>query len=266
MIDLLTTIFCSVDDYIKYSKRQPLITPKGMRKGRERRLFSSEVATIYIFYHLSNFKNFKSYYLDFKDKYRAEFPTMVSYNRFIELIPEALELLVEFLASKVSTAKPGEANFIDSTKIQVCKNKRIQNNKVFKGLATIGKSSMGWFYGFKLHLVVNERGEILSFWITKGNVSDVVAAGKLFGHFKMIEKLFGDKGYISKKLFLKLYQLGIKLITNIRSKRISPLEISIKGALSIEIWEVEIIEIWGIGKRDKMEIYKAVNKRIEGRK
>ena len=107
-------------------------------------------------------------------------------------------------------------SFIDSTKIAVCSNKRISRNKVFEDTAKIGKTTVGWSYGFKVHLIINDQGEILSFCLTPGNVDDrdeVVIAHltkELFG------KLFGDKGYIFKKLFDKLWAKGIQLITGIK--------------------------------------------------
>ncbi|WP_075883416.1 IS982 family transposase, partial [Candidatus Protochlamydia sp. W-9] len=107
--------------------------------------------------------------------------------------------------------------FIDFPSIDVCHNKRIKRNKVFKGLAKKGKTTSGWFFGFKLHLMVNERGEILAFQLTPGNVADVSIAETLskgvFG------KLFGDKGYISKKLSKRLLKQGLELFTNLRSNR-----------------------------------------------
>lgn len=105
--------------------------------------------------------------------------------------------------------------FIDSTSIDVCHNKRIARNKIFKGLAKRGKTTSGWFYGFKLHLIINEKGEILAFQLTPGNISDVSIAQTLskgiFG------KLFGDKGYISAELAKKLLKQGLELFTSIRS-------------------------------------------------
>uniref|UniRef100_UPI0005A7902D IS982 family transposase n=1 Tax=Candidatus Protochlamydia sp. R18 TaxID=1353977 RepID=UPI0005A7902D len=107
--------------------------------------------------------------------------------------------------------------FIDSTSIDVCHNKRIKRNKVFKGLAKRGKTTSGWFFGFKLHLMINERGEILAFQLTPGNVADVSIAETLskgvFG------KLFGDKGYISKELSKRLLKQGVELFTTLRSNR-----------------------------------------------
>jgi hypothetical protein len=105
-------------------------------------------------------------------------------------------------------------SFVDSTPIKVCHNKRIKRNKVFAGLAARGKTTMGWFYGFKLHLVVNEHGEILSFQLTPGNVDDRKPLPFLFKD--LFGKIFADKGYISKALFTKFLQENIQLITGIR--------------------------------------------------
>jgi len=107
-------------------------------------------------------------------------------------------------------------SFIDSTKIQICHNERIQRNKVFSGLARRGKTTAGWFYGFKLHLIINEQGEILAFQFTPGNTADISMLEKLsrgiFG------KLFGDKGYISAEIAKKLFERGLKLFTTLKNK------------------------------------------------
>jgi len=100
-------------------------------------------------------------------------------------------------------------SFIDSTPIKVCHCRRIHSHKVFEGVAKHGKNSTGWFYGFKLHLVINEMGEVLSFYLSPGNVDDRLCRD-LWG------KLFGDRGYISKELFELLYLQGIRLITRLK--------------------------------------------------
>ena len=91
----------------------------------------------------------------------------------------------------------------------------MKRNKVFKGFAKVGKTSIGWFYGFKLHIIINEKGEILSFLVTPGNVSDISVLDRLskgiFG------KIFGDKGYISSKLGNSLFARGLELFTTLRS-------------------------------------------------
>jgi len=107
-------------------------------------------------------------------------------------------------------------SFIDSTRLPVCDNRRIHNHKVFKGIAKRGKCTIGWFYGFKLHLVINDKGEILNFMITQGNVDDrePIVGGNLLKD--MSGKLFGDKGYISEELTNALFVDGIHLITKIK--------------------------------------------------
>jgi len=107
-------------------------------------------------------------------------------------------------------------SFIDSTSIGVCKNIRIPRNKVFKGLAKRGKTSMGWFFGFKLHLIINEVGELLAFKLTRGNTNDRVPVKELCKHIK--GKLFGDKGYLGQQLFEELWGTGVQLITNVTSR------------------------------------------------
>ena len=102
---------------------------------------------------------------------RSEFPATVSYNRFVELSQSVLMPMTLFLKTCCLGRCTG-ISFVDSTPIRVCNNKRIKRNKVFKGMAEVGRSTMGWFYGFKLHIVINDRGEILNFCITQANVDD----------------------------------------------------------------------------------------------
>lgn len=174
------------------------------------RMSLSEVMTIVIAFHGSGFRTFKGFYTRLVLPYwNKAFPNLVSYNRFVELMPWCLMLLCCFL----NTCK-GEVtgiSFIDSTPIEVCHPCRSRSHKVFKHIAGWGKNSMGWHYGFKLHLIINDRGELLAFKLTPGNVDDrkpvpEMAEG-IFG------KLFGDRGYISQDLFEKLYEQQLQLIT-----------------------------------------------------
>jgi hypothetical protein len=93
--------------------------------------------------------------------------------------------------------------FVDATTMDVCHVKRASSNRVFKEIAKKGKSSMGCFFGFKLHLVINDKGEIMAFKLTQATTHDrepVESLTKdLFG------KLVGDRGYISQKLFDALF-------------------------------------------------------------
>ena len=172
--------------------------------------------TILIAFHQSHYRDFKAFYCEHVLKnWRAEFPGLVSYSRFVEYVPSVLVPLLMYLRTCCLGSCTG-ISFVDSTSLDVCRNQRIHNHKVFDGLAARGKTSMGWFFGFKLHLVINDRGEILQFCLAPGNIDDrepvPQLAKKLFG------KLFGDKGYISKKLAQTLRELfDVQLVTKLRS-------------------------------------------------
>jgi hypothetical protein len=143
------------------------------------------------------------------------FPTPVSYNRFVELM--SLALLPLLLYTKIfRRGRCTGISFIDSTPLKACHIRRIYSHKVFKTWAARGKSSTGWFYGFKLHLVINDKGQICSFCLTAGNIDDrnIDVIDQLC--WEMSGKLFGDRGYISQELFERLYEQGIKLITRLR--------------------------------------------------
>jgi hypothetical protein len=107
-------------------------------------------------------------------------------------------------------------SFIDSTPLRACHIKRERSNKVFKGIATKGQCSIGWFFGLKLHLIINDKGEILDFMLTQGNVDDREPLKNNKFHKKVFGKLVGDKGYLCKNLFEQLFIDGIHLITKIR--------------------------------------------------
>ena len=172
--------------------------------------------TILLYFHFGTFRNFKHYYLFFiKGTMKSYFPKAVSYNRFVELESRVFFQLMFFLNLGAFGRCTG-ITFVDSTMIPVCHNLRRYANKVFKGIATDGKGTMGWCHGFKLHLACNDRGEIIAFVLTGANVSDKdpnvfkVLAKRLYG------KLFADKGYISQKLFDFLFEDGIQLVTGLR--------------------------------------------------
>jgi hypothetical protein len=225
---MIIEIFYDVDNFCQkfINKLNKNLLPNLEIKKQNSRMVISEIMTIIIFYHLSGYKCFKYFYLhNILKNYKSYFPKIVSYNRFIELMPKVTVPLLYFLKYTRMSECTG-ISYIDSTKIAVCNNKRIKSNKVFKKIAKRGKTSMGFFYGFKLHLIVSHKGDLLSFSITKGNKSDrnksLVSkmCEDLFG------KLFGDKGYISNKLRNDLkknknIQLITKLNSNMKNKLIN---------------------------------------------
>lgn len=171
--------------------------------------------TIIVLFHSSGYRNFKTFYTSHVLKHMAgAFPKLVSYNRFVELMPSALVPLGNYLQTRKGDC-PG-ISFIDSTSLKVCHNRRIHSHKVFAGCARRGKTSVGWFYGFKLHLVVNDCGELLSIRLTPGNVDDRLTVLEMVKG--MFGKLFGDKGYVSQPLFETLFDERVQLVTKLKSK------------------------------------------------
>jgi len=220
--DKIIEIYCIADDFCKefaqeFKKLKTL--PDGGKKRRNRscEMSDSEIMTILLLFHFGTFKNFKHYYLHYIGIHlKKEFPKRLSYNRFIA-IEHRVFVPMMFFINMVCFGKCTGITFVDSTSIRVCHNKRIKRNRVFDGIAQVGKNTMGWFYGFKLHLVCNDKGELLSFCLTPANVDDrdpktlQRLTKKLFG------KLFGDKGYISSSLFETLFSNGVHLVTGIRN-------------------------------------------------
>ena len=212
----LDEIFCFIDDFCKcFEKAQKsnfLPNPNRKRK-RPCKLSLSEIMTILVLFQFSQYRTFKDFFLNgLIPYYKNAFPNLVSYNRFLELIPYAAMPLLILLMNI-----PGEQTgryIIDATKLAICHNLRISRNKVFKGLAKPGKTSTGWFFGFKLHIVINHKGEIMNFKITAGNTDDRTVVEKLVQGLQ--GWLLGDKGYISQKLSQNLAEKGIELITKLK--------------------------------------------------
>ena len=215
--DKVTEIYSIVDEFCKNFQSCTSSFLLGNKPKRPPRMSSSEVITITLLFHLSGFRTFKHFYIFYVQKHmNKEFPSTVSYNRFVELMQSNLMPMTIF-AKTCCLGQCTGISFVDSTPIRVCKNKRITGNKVFAGLAQTGKSTMGWFHGFKLHIVINDKGEILSFCITQANVDDREPL-KNEGFLKAVfGKLYADKGYISQKLTEILFIDGIHLITSIRN-------------------------------------------------
>lgn len=208
-------LFCDVDDFcLQFEPAlQARLLHDGSRKRRRKcRLATSEMLTIVIGFHLSHFRDFKAFYNYLLANHLRDFPNLISYNRFVELMPRLVAPLSCYLQSRYG--KQTGIAFVDSTPIRVCKNKRIGRNRVFDGIAARGRSTVGWFFGFKLHLVVNEVGDLLGVQLTPGNVDDRKPVPELTK--RLNGKLYGDKGYISQKLFDDLFGRGLQLITTLR--------------------------------------------------
>ena len=190
----------SVDDFwLQFGAnwQQSLITLGQRQRLLATQMHRSEIMTILILFHQSHYQTFKADYTEYVQRHlRSEFPTLVSYHRFVELLPTVLVPLVAYLHTQLGWCTG--IGFIDSTSLAVCCNPRIHQRRVFAGRAARGKTSVGWFYGFKLHLVFNDLGELLAFCLTPGNVDDRHSVPKLAK--RLFGQLFGDKGYLSQPL------------------------------------------------------------------
>jgi hypothetical protein len=211
----LLELFCDVDDFMLRFTPQWKAAQLAAGKQRERtgQLCASEVMTILIHFHQSHYRTFKAYYTEHVQVHLAgEFPLLVSYQRFIALMPSMLIPLLAYLQSRFGPCTG--ISFIDSTSLEVCDPKRISGHRVFAADGRRGKTSMGWFFGFKLHLAVNDRGDLLACCLTPGNVDDRTPVPQMVKRLR--GKLFGDRGYISAPLSKLLFEQGLQLITRLR--------------------------------------------------
>ena len=212
----ITTLYCFVDDFVKISDKwiSNSYLPISRKPTRTPEISYSEILTIVLLYHQSPCKNFKYFYISYLQLYKAEFRMIPSYNRFIALKARVLSYLVLLLEWYFTQAEATGISYIDATSIAVCHPKRIARNKTFAGLAALGKTTKGWFFGLKLHLLINENGEIQNLKLTKGNVDDRTPVPAMTKNITGL--LFGDKGYIKQELFNELHQRGLKLVTGIK--------------------------------------------------
>ncbi|AFI83847.1 IS982 family transposase [Methylophaga nitratireducenticrescens] len=212
----LEKMYCEVDDFCQRfipAWQHQQIAAGDKCRNKPGKLSESEVITILILFHQLRFRDFKTFYTHYARKHlKQAFPQLVSYTRMLKLLQSVLVPLCAFMTQRYG--KPTGIAFVDSTKLAVCHNIRIPRNRVFSGVAERGKGTMGWFYGFKLHLLVNEQGEILSVKITTANIDDRKPIPDMVK--QLWGTLYGDKGYLSQTLKESLAEQGIKLVTGIR--------------------------------------------------
>jgi len=224
----LTRIFCEVDDFCKELNRYTMgkfLPSPTTRRGPACSLSDSEIMMILILFQSSRFRDFKNYYNHFLSTYyKNAFPNLPSYNRFIEIMNRVIFHLILF--AQINSGKRTGIYYIDSTCLPVCHIKRSRRHKTFEEIAEYGRTSVDWFFGLKLHLVINDRGELIAFKITSGKQNDAKAGESIMENLQGF--MFGDKGYLGKELFSRLLIKGLKLITrgrkNMKEKIFSPFE------------------------------------------
>jgi hypothetical protein len=214
----LTSIFTIIDDFCKEflpAFEKTLIENSNIKtRNRKDCLKVSEIITILIWFNSSGMNCFKHFYHSFYEILKLNFPLLPSYDRFLTVQQKAFIPLIHFLKYLSSLSEETGVYYVDSTLIRVCHNKRIFNHKVFEGIAERGYSSVGWFFGFKLHLITNNLGQVMSLQITKGNVHDTLPLEEITKNLQGL--LFGDKGYLGEDLKIRLKNKGINLITRLR--------------------------------------------------
>jgi hypothetical protein len=212
----LIAMFCDMDDFCKWF--DPRYMQRRLQDGQRHRvrqgqLSLSEIMTIIVFFHASHYRDFKHYYTTYVEGHlRPYFPALVSYSRFVELMPRSVVPLCGYLSTRKGRCTG--ITFVDSTSLAVCHNRRSSRHKVFAGYATRGKSSMGWFFGFKLPLMVNDEGELLAFRVPTAEVNDQGPVSRMARG--LWGQRFGDRGYISRALHQALWAQRLVLITLLR--------------------------------------------------
>lgn len=222
-MDNLVELYCHIDDYCKaYTAEQQRKMLSLKRTGSKRtrnkpcKISLAEIITLLVLFHQIRYREFKAFYYGYVCQWlKPAFPTLPSYSRMVELMEKVLPAMCDYLQHLMQGNCTG-ISYIDSTSIAVCDNHRINRHSVFADTAERGKTSMGWFFGFKLHAIINHQGELVNVSVSKGNLDDrkpvkKLCDGKVFG------KLFGDKGYVDKTLSAWLEDnLNVQMITRVR--------------------------------------------------
>lgn len=197
---MLTEIYVDIDDFCKTKMHliaKALHHCGAYKKLHPSKLSLSEVMTILVYYHLSPYKNFKAYYTrHVSEDLKRDFPDLISYDRFVALIPRTLIPLMLYLAYRCQRSLRTGIYYIDSTPLAACHPKRAHQHQTLKGFASWGRTSVGWFFGLKVHLLINHLGQLIHVRITDGSTHD--ANPKLLFELThdMVGWVFGDKGYL----------------------------------------------------------------------
>lgn len=220
---ILLLIYCFVDDFIKgvlQNIKYALARPnQDTPPTKKHNLSIAEICTLAIFRFFTGHRNWKDFYRHLIAYHAKDFPSLPTYQNFLDAINRlsglAAILLQGFMRVFNKHTSEESNKFVDSTRLRVCEIKREFSHKVAKNIATKSKSTMGWFYGFRLHIIVNELMQILNFKITTATVDERVALEMMWKDiFGMI---IADAGYIGKEWAEKARNLGKNLFTAVRA-------------------------------------------------
>ena len=218
--ETLYHIFDQIDNLLKTmsaSLKRKLLSDLRPKGGRPSGLSLQAILAFGIFRFATGVKDVKHYHRKLLSSYSKELGRIPNYGNFNALMNQATPYVI-FLLQWICychQSAGGGLYFMDSTPMKVCENKRIFDHKVCEDMAQRGKSSMGWFFGFKLHVVCDSLGRLVSLLITPGNTDDRKFALKLLKGLRGL--CVADAGYVSKKLMQELYQQGLLLLTDVRN-------------------------------------------------
>ena len=164
------------------------------RRNRAFKMSDSEIITILILFHLSGYRILKVFYTQMICKeWRQHFPVVLAYNRFVEH-EQMVSIKLYLFLNNCCLGDCTGISIIDSTPIRVCHDKRSRRHKTFRGFATSGKGTMGWFFGFKLQIIINDRGEIVQRQLTQANTDDRTPLKKKEVYGENLRKTCGGQG------------------------------------------------------------------------
>lgn len=222
--NLIISEFCITDDFTQTVEIKKLVNVKRLRKHK---LAISEIIYIARKFYTSGYQTFKDFYTKFVTVFwRQWFPNLPSYNRFNELmrryVPAIETQFLQWLMGKLRTES--SVAIVDSSKLQICHmlRKKRAKKSLLKRSARIGKNLAGFYFGFKLHFLMDMHGQPLNFRVTAANVDDRRALRTMLDGFR--GTVVGDKGYLSAQLSKDLAKSGIRLLTRVKSnaKQILP--------------------------------------------
>lgn len=224
----LTSLYTFIDDFYKeistFDCWGKLYSKWAGSRGPVKKLSLSEVVTLNILRFQLRISDLKSFHRLVRDRFKSEFPSVPNYENFLKATNKSAELtllIIQYFLFINRAISENQNHFIDSTPLSVCYNYNINSHKVNKGLAERGKSTKGWFYGFKLHGVCNEMGLLEEILFTPGNVHDCKTLETLASSFS--GTLTCDAGYlVSENVLEKIFtrKLKIFIATRKNMKRI----------------------------------------------
>lgn len=209
----IVEVYCFIDNFVK------MIESKKAKSlvGRKSMLTKTDYITLAIFKQDHGIKTTKQLYEFVRDYMQKDFLPLPSYQQFNHGIKSTFRyfVIIAWILTKMTRKKGARYHIVDSSPLPVCNNQYRFIAKLFKGFARSGKNLNGWFWGFKLHLIINHNMEIEAIRISGGSTSDIDALNDDF--IEGIKGwLIGDKGYIGQSKARQLAKKGLKLVTRSR--------------------------------------------------